>query len=117
MDLSVKWSPEATEDLESIAEYIARDSEFYARSVVSKILATSRSIPEQLYIGRVVPEIGNDKIRERFVYKEAMNKIRNLVDVFFNRNAIIVNAKYEQLFIYCQFGGGRTMNIHKRYLQ
>ena len=39
MDYKVKWSPEATEDLESIAEYIARDSEFYARSVVSKILA------------------------------------------------------------------------------
>lgn len=30
MDLEVKWSPEAKEDLESIAEYIARDSEFYA---------------------------------------------------------------------------------------
>jgi len=25
MDCSVDWSPEATEDLESIAEYIARD--------------------------------------------------------------------------------------------
>ena len=47
MDCSVVWSPEATEDLESIAEYIAKDSEFYARAVVSKILATSRSLPEQ----------------------------------------------------------------------
>ena len=46
MDYSVKWSPEATEDLESIVEYIVRDSEFYARSVVSKILAASRKISE-----------------------------------------------------------------------
>ena len=46
MDLEVKWSPEATEDLESIAEYIARDSEFYARAVVTKILAVSRGIRE-----------------------------------------------------------------------
>jgi plasmid stabilization system protein ParE len=68
MDYSVKWSPEATEDLDSIAEYIARDSEFYARSVVSKILAVSRKISEQPMIGRIVPEIDEKEIRERFVY-------------------------------------------------
>lgn len=32
----VKWSPEALEDVESIAEYISRDSEFYARATVLK---------------------------------------------------------------------------------
>lgn len=68
MDYEVKWSPEATEDLESIVEYIARDSEFYARSVVSKILSISRKIPEQPLVGRIVPEIGAKEIRERFVY-------------------------------------------------
>ncbi len=36
MDYTIEWSPEATEDLDSIAEYIARDSEFYAQAVVSK---------------------------------------------------------------------------------
>lgn len=68
MDLEVEWSPEATEDLESIAEYIARDSEFYARAVVAEILAVSRSIREFPLIGRIVPEIGNDRIRERLLY-------------------------------------------------
>ncbi len=68
MDLEVEWSPEATEDLESIAKYIARDSEFYARAVVAEILAVSRSIREFSLIGRIVPEIGNDRIRERLVY-------------------------------------------------
>nr|VFJ61799.1 MAG: Plasmid stabilization system protein ParE [Candidatus Kentron sp. FM]VFJ62419.1 MAG: Plasmid stabilization system protein ParE [Candidatus Kentron sp. FM]VFK13765.1 MAG: Plasmid stabilization system protein ParE [Candidatus Kentron sp. FM] len=65
---SIRWSPEAAEDLESIVEYIARDAEFYARAVASKILATSRAIPEQPFMGRVVPEVGNNRIRERFVY-------------------------------------------------
>lgn len=68
MDNTVEWSPEATDDLESIAEYIARDSEFYARAVVSKMLAVSRKIPEHPLLGRVVPEIGDEGIRERFVY-------------------------------------------------
>ncbi|MEN8166022.1 MAG: type II toxin-antitoxin system RelE/ParE family toxin [Pseudomonadota bacterium] len=45
-----------------------RDSEFYARAVVSKILAASHKIPEQPFIGRVVPELGDEDIRERFVY-------------------------------------------------
>ena len=67
MDYIIKWSPEATEDLESIAEYIARDSEFYARSVVSKLLDVSRKIPDQPMLGRMVPEMNNKEIRERFV--------------------------------------------------
>ena len=68
MVYSVAWSPEATEDLDSIAEYIAKDSEFYASAVVSKILATTRNINDQPFVGRIVPEITNEKIRERFIY-------------------------------------------------
>ena len=68
MDLEVTWSPEATEDLELIAEYIARDSEYYARAVVTEILSVSRNIGEFPLIGRIVPEIGNENIRERFIY-------------------------------------------------
>ncbi len=43
MDIEVEWSPEAAEDLESIAEYIARDSEFYARAVVKSAMKESGS--------------------------------------------------------------------------
>ncbi len=68
MEYRVTWSPEAVEDLESIAEYIERDSSFYAQSVVSKILEASRNIKEFPSIGRVVPEIGDENIRERFIY-------------------------------------------------
>jgi toxin ParE1/3/4 len=68
MDFEVKWSPEAIEDLEAIAEYIARDSEYYARAVVTEILSVSRSTGEFPLIGRIVPEIGDEHIRERFVY-------------------------------------------------
>jgi toxin ParE1/3/4 len=68
MGYRVTWSPEALEDLESIAEYIERDSLFYAQSVVSKILGASRNIKEFPLIGRVVPELGDENIRERFIY-------------------------------------------------
>jgi toxin ParE1/3/4 len=68
MDLKVVWSPEAIEDLESIVEYIGRDSEFYARAVTTKIVEMARSIESFLRIGRVVPELDDETIRERFVY-------------------------------------------------
>jgi len=68
MDHEIEWSPEATEDLNLIAEYIARDSEFYARAVMTEILAVSRNIREFPLIGHIVPELNDDRIRERLVY-------------------------------------------------
>lgn len=68
MGYRIEWSPEATEDIEAIAEFISRDSAFYARAVVSKILSVSRTLANFPHIGRVVPELGDENIRERFVY-------------------------------------------------
>lgn len=68
MDCKIIWSPEAIEDLQSIAEYIQRDSEFYARAVVTKILDVSRNIKDFPLIGKIVPELENENIRELFVY-------------------------------------------------
>jgi len=68
MAYEINWSPEAIEDLHSIADYIAKDSRVYAQSVVAKIFDVSRSLASQPLIGRIVPEIGVAEIRERFVY-------------------------------------------------
>lgn len=64
----VVWSPEAIEDLEAIAKYIERDSAWYAKAVVSRVVETAESITEFPELGRVVPEIGDSTIRERFVH-------------------------------------------------
>lgn len=68
MARSLAWSPEAVEDIESIAAFIERDSPWYARAVASKIVETAESIPEYPELGRVVPEIGDAVIRERLIY-------------------------------------------------
>lgn len=62
------WSPEAIEDIESIASFIERDSLWYAKAVASRIVETAETIPDYPEMGRVVPEIGDSAIRERFVY-------------------------------------------------
>jgi len=63
------WSPEVVEDIEAIATYIARDSTYYARTVVARIVSVAESIPENPELGRIVPEIGDSEFRERFVHK------------------------------------------------
>lgn len=55
----VRWSLEAAQDLESIAEYIARDSENYARLVVTKVLDSTRNFQTFPNAGRGVPEFGD----------------------------------------------------------
>jgi toxin ParE1/3/4 len=56
---SIAWSPEALENVESIAEYISRDSPSYAHAVVAKIVSTARDIPQFPNLGRIVPEVGD----------------------------------------------------------
>ena len=68
MDYRVEWSPEAVEDIEAIADFIARDSEFYAHAVVTMIIGITRSLPDFPMVGHVVPELDDESIREKFVY-------------------------------------------------
>lgn len=68
MDYRVTWSPEALDDVEAIAEYIERDSPAYTRSVVQKMLGSTRKLATFPRAGRVVPELDNDAFREVFVY-------------------------------------------------
>ena len=67
MDVRVEWSPEAIQDVESIAEYIGRDSSRYATVVVEKIFETAQQIERFPKAGRITPEFGLDEIRERSV--------------------------------------------------
>ena len=61
-------SPEAIEDIESIAEYIERDSSFYAKAVADKIFWSTEKLKEFPKIGRIVPELEKEDIRELIVY-------------------------------------------------
>lgn len=64
----VVWSDVARNDLRAIHDYIALDSELYAKKTVRDIVergSTLQSMPER---GRVVPELNDPHVREIFVY-------------------------------------------------
>ncbi len=85
MARQVVWSYEATADLEALANYIARDSEFYAASFVQEILDASHSLEMFGERGRIVPEFENSNIREllikeyRFIYHIEIEKFRVVI--------------------------------------
>ena len=71
----------AVEDLENIAEYIAKDSEYYAADFVERIITQVEKLESFANIGRKVPEQNDDNVREiiyhnyRLVYKIESDKI------------------------------------------
>ncbi len=64
----VIWSPKALDQVDAIAEYIANDSPFYAKQVVTRIIEATRRLESFPEFGAVVPELGSTRIREIRVY-------------------------------------------------
>ena len=72
MDHRVAWSPAALDDLDAIAGYIARDSPRYASAVTRKFRDTARNLRQFPKSGRMVPELEDERIREKIVYSWRM---------------------------------------------
>lgn len=64
----VIWSDPAKADLRSIHDVIAHDSTHYAKKVTQDIVAKSDVLNEMPRMGRVVPELDNEAIRELSLY-------------------------------------------------
>ena len=64
----VIWSNPAKEDVKRIYDYIAQDSQYYAKQVVARIVTKADLLLDFPEMGREVPEIGDPDIREFPVY-------------------------------------------------
>ena len=64
----VIWTGPAKADLRSIHDFIAPDSRYYAKKVVHDIVAKTDTLDRLPRIGRMVPELGDDTIRELLPY-------------------------------------------------
>jgi toxin ParE1/3/4 len=86
------WSEPAREDLQHIYDFIANDSSRYAKKVVDEIIEKSEQLKNFPNIGRVVPEIDDDSVREVFIYSYRMmyqvsdESIKILALVHFKQN-------------------------------
>jgi toxin ParE1/3/4 len=64
----VIWADPAKSDLRAVHDFIASDSKYYTKKVVRDIVAKTNILEEYPKIGRQVPEINDEDIREIFVY-------------------------------------------------
>ena len=77
----VTWAPSALDDMDSIAEFIARDSVDRAALFVTRIFEITDRLQEFPLSGRVIPEIGEQYCREiiygsyRIMYRVEGNDI------------------------------------------
>ncbi|HEY7318452.1 MAG TPA: type II toxin-antitoxin system RelE/ParE family toxin [Candidatus Binatia bacterium] len=84
MDREIVWTLRAIADLESIVEYIFRDSEFYATAVARELIAAARSLMTFGDRGRMVPEYEDPTVREiivrryRLIYRVKPQRIEVL---------------------------------------
>jgi toxin ParE1/3/4 len=63
----VIWSPSALEDVDSIAEYIARDSADQAALFATRLIEATDRLAEFPESGRIIPEISHPSCREILV--------------------------------------------------
>ena len=64
----VIWSEPAKTDLRSIHDFIARNSKHYAKKVTQGIREKTDIMDELPKIGKRVPEIGDENVRELSLY-------------------------------------------------
>lgn len=73
--VEITWTGQALKDIENIAQFIAKDSEKFARLQVSRFFNRTLLLQTFPNAGRIVPELNNPAIREliqgnyRIIYK------------------------------------------------
>jgi plasmid stabilization system protein ParE len=80
----VVWGRRARSDLRLAINHIQADSPTAARSFASAIIQTSRSLSTLSERGRVVPELGQDEVRELL-----LGRYRLIYEVFPDRVAVV----------------------------
>ena len=60
----IKWTPQALNDIEAIAKFISRDSDYYARIFAVEVFEIVERLELFPKSGRIVPEINRKEIKE-----------------------------------------------------
>ena len=97
----IKWTPQSLDDIEAIAKFIARDSDYYARMFAIKIFEAAERLELFPESGRIVPELNRKEIREvifgsyRIIYR-IRDKLVEILTVYHSSRLLDVN-KIEDL--------------------
>jgi toxin ParE1/3/4 len=81
--VEVRWTPQAADDLDAIAEFISQDSPHYSSLLVLDVLCAVDRLIQFPKSGRVVPEIDDPLVREIILgsYRIIYRVRKNLVEI------------------------------------
>src|ERR1044072_2403552 len=102
--VKVKWTDRSQRDLRNIREYIAVDSTYYASKFIEKlILNVSNKLKSHPHIGKIVPEIDQQYIREikygayRIIYKVLTDEL-HILTVWHSARLLVNHPDFDSLY-------------------
>jgi toxin ParE1/3/4 len=79
----VRWTPQAVDDLDAIADHIARDSPQYSSLFVMDVFYAVDRLTQFPQSGRIVPELNDAMVREIILgsYRIIYRRRHDLVEI------------------------------------
>ena len=99
--VEVTWTEQSLVDINNIAEFIAKDSHKYAQIQVQRFFKQVEVLESHPKAGRVVPELGIDKIREliqgnyRIIYEIISESSISILTVHHSRRLLSNNPSFD----------------------
>lgn len=95
----IKWTNHALLDLKDIFDYIAKDSKNYAYRHAKRIKDKTTLLKKNPKLGRKVPEIGRDDVREliegdyRIIFRIKTEKRIDIISVFHSARILRIDER------------------------
>jgi addiction module RelE/StbE family toxin len=92
--VKITWTEQSLNDVENIAQFIAMDSEKFAKIQVSRFFNSSLILETFPFSGRIVPELNRTDIREliqgnyRIIYKIVSDNQIDILTVHHSRRQL-----------------------------
>ncbi len=92
--VKIKFTDQSISDLEDIANYISIDSKYYASLQVEKFFRRAETLEKFPLIGRVVPELKIESIREliegnyRIIYRIVTKDEIHILTIYHSRRLL-----------------------------
>jgi len=97
--VEVNWTPQSLQDIDSISQYISRDSVKYAKIQAKRFFEVVEILEEFPKTGRIVPELNKPNVRElilgnyRIVYKIISTKSIDILTIHHSARAFGIKKK------------------------
>src|SRR5947207_7804819 len=102
MAVEIRWTTEALDDIENIAQFIAKDSEHYAVIQSERFFEKVRILETHPLAGKIVPELKSENIREliegnyRIIYSIVSQNRIDILTIHHGKRLISNNPLFEE---------------------